>query len=547
MKQPIKFALLGAILVLIGVIAGFNLNKSMGGSRPSKGLKNDLEKLQSAVVFVEDNYVDEPDEEDLIDNAIKGMLEGLDPHSFYIPAKDMEQMDEQMQGSFMGIGVEFNLQDDTILVVSPVSGGPSDKLGIQAGDRIVKIDGEDAVGFSNNDVMTALRGPKGSKVEVDIFRRGTKKLLKFTIERDRIPLYSVDFAYMIRPKTGYIKVSRFAETTYDEFREAVLDLKETGMEEMVLDLRGNPGGVMQMAEWMADEFLSRGKTVVYTEGRSTGSDTKYIATSDLALFEKGPLVVLIDYGSASASEIVSGAVQDHDRGLIVGTRSFGKGLVQTQHRFTDGSALRLVISKYFTPSGRCIQKPYGKSDKEYAEEIYHRFESGEIYDPSKVEFPDSLKYNTTSGRTVYGGGAIMPDVFVPTDTSFNSEYMTDLVVANAFRLFAFDYADHNPEFTDKYKDAAAYNKKFQVTSSLEKEFLAFAADEGVAFNEADYQTSRDLILNYVKAFIGRRFYGDEGFYPTFHKMDNVIQRGIELMPKAKELEKTGKLQLAQGS
>lgn len=547
MKQPIKFALLGAILVLVGVIAGFNLKKSMTPTRYSEGGEGDLEKLQSAVRFVENNYVDDPSENKLVDDAIKGMLEGLDPHSFYISAEDMESMDEQMKGSFMGIGVEFNIQEDTILVVSPVSGGPSDQLGIQAGDRIVKIDGKDAVGYDNNDVMTALRGPKGSEVEVDIFRRGSRKLLHYTIERDRIPLYSVDFSYMVRPDLGYIKVSRFAETTYDEFREHVIDLKESGMEGMILDLRGNPGGVMQMAEWMADEFLARGKTVVYTEGRSRGSDSKYIATSDLSLFEKGPLVVLIDYGSASAAEIVSGAVQDHDRGLIVGTRSFGKGLVQTQHRFDDGSALRLVISKYFTPSGRCIQKPYGKNDEEYAEEIFHRFETGEIYDPRKVEFPDSLKFTTTSGRTVYGGGAIMPDVFVPTDTSYSSEYMTDLVVANVFRTFAFSYADNHPDFSRKYKNAKTFHKGFTVNASLEKSFLDYAEEKKVEMIEEDYAISRKLILNYVKAFIGRRYFGDEGFYPTFHEVDNVIQRAIDLIPVAEELESTGELHLDTNS
>ncbi|MCB0837636.1 MAG: S41 family peptidase, partial [Bacteroidetes bacterium] len=445
MNKIIKYTLSGFAFIIVGLLAGFQIKDSAPGT-PMATIDDGLKKLQKTFFFIEENYVEEPDHDKLVDDAIKGLLEGLDPHSFYIPASEMKQMQEQMEGSFDGIGIQFNVVDDTIYVETPISGGPSEKLGIMSGDRIIKVDGKNVagIGISNTEVMKHLKGPKGTEVKVEILRRGYDDLLEFDIVRDKIPLNSVDEAYMIREDIGYLKVTRFAETTYSEFRTQLRKLIDQGMDKLILDLRGNPGGYMNMAYRMADDFLAANKLIVSTEGRIRQSKQEYRSNSSVGLFEKGSLVVLLDYGSASASEIVSGAIQDHDRGLIVGVRSFGKGLVQIQEEFEDGSAIRIVISKYYTPSGRCIQKPYHKSSEDYEKEISERFESGEIFDQSKIEVPDSLKYTTTSGRTVYGGGGIYPDIFVADDTTGNSKYFTDLRIKDMFRQFSFDYVDNRP-------------------------------------------------------------------------------------------------------
>lgn len=541
MTRKIQIALLGAFLVLVGMLAGFRLNQTTPETQRQQIYAN-LQKFQEAVWFVEKSYVEEVDAKKLVDDAIIGMLEGLDPHSFYIPAQEQAEMEEQMEGAFEGIGIEFNILDDTILVVSPISGGPSEQLGIQAGDRIVKIDDGNVagIGIKNADVMKKLRGPKGSKVKVEIRRAGARNLLNFEIIRDKIPIYSVDYSYMIRPGVGYIKVSRFAQTTHEEFLQHISGLKDEGLNSLILDLRGNPGGYMEMAQKLADEFLSEGKLVVYTEGRTPESKGRYKSTSYLSAFEKGALIVLIDYGSASASEIVSGAIQDWDRGLIVGVRSFGKGLVQIQHEFSDGSAMRIVVSKYYTPSGRCIQKPYDKSSEEYDKEILERFKSGEIFDESKIKLPDSLKFKTNSGRIVYGGGAIMPDVFVPRDTSDDSDYLIDLIGTNVFGQFALHFRDKNPNFADGFKSAQEFQQKFAVSSELMTELTAFATEKKVEMNSADFARSEQVIRSYLKAYIGRQFWKDDGFFPVIHETDNVLQRAVELLPAAKDLERTGK-------
>ena len=542
MSKIIKYFLFSFAFVIVGLLVGFKIKDTLPGG-PIINLDTGLRKIQRTLEFVEQNYVEKPDAAALIDNAIEGIMEGLDPHSFYIPAEEMQQMQEQMEGSFEGIGIQFNVLDDTIYVETPLPGGPSEKLGIMAGDRIITVDGETVagIGISNTDVTHYLKGPKGTEVKVGILRRGQKDLMEFTIVRDKIPLNSMEFAYMIEPGTGYIRVTRFAETTYSEFRNALSMLLDQGMERLILDLRGNPGGYMTMAYKMADEFLTSGKLIVSTEGRIAQSKQEYRSTSAIGSFEKGPLVVLIDYGSASASEIVSGAIQDHDRGIIVGVRSFGKGLVQIQEDFSDGSAIRLVISKYYTPSGRCIQKPYDKTSKEYDHEIVERFESGEIFDESKVTFPDSLKYKTSSGRTVYGGGGIYPDVFVADDTTGNSKYFTDLRIRDLFRQFAFHYVDTHPQMEDAYPTAADFVQKFKLTPRIIQEFKDFAAEKEVPYDAAGYETSRAYIESRIRAFIGRRLLNDDAFYPVIHEMDHVLQEAVRLMPVAETLEKTGKL------
>lgn len=544
MNRNLKYALFAATLVMIGMLVGFRLKDAAQPDRRQE-INSGLQKIQEAMLFVERNYVKEPDTKKMVDDAIQGMLEGLDPHSFYIPAVEMEEMEEQMEGSFEGVGIEFNLIDDSIYVVAVISGGPSEEVGIQSGDRIVKIEGESVAGVSieNNDVMKKLRGKKGTHVKVSVRRPGVKNLVEFDIVRDKIPLYSVDYSYMMDAKTGYLKISRFASTTHDEFREHTGKLLDAGMKNMILDLRGNPGGYMNMAEKIADEFLVEGRTVVYTDGRIAESRNKYKSTSELDLFEEGALVVLLDYGSASASEIVAGAVQDWDRGLIVGVRSFGKGLVQTQKDFADGSAMRLVISEYFTPSGRCIQKPFQMSAKEYDMEVVERFESGEIYDPSKIDLPDSLKFKTNSGRIVYGGGAIMPDVFVARDTTQDSDYITDLIAQNIFRQFAYHYGDLHPELKAQYGSASKFTSGFQVTDALLAEFVQFAESKKVPLDPAGLALSRRDICIYLKAFVGRRLFDNDAFYPIFHESDNVLRRALELMPQAKELSQKGSFQL----
>lgn len=541
MNKQVRYALISALLVMVGMAAGFGLRQSTPAEK-RKELKSGFEKIQEAIWYIEQNYVDTVNTQHIVDAAIKGMLESLDPHSFYINSKDMAAMEEQMKGSFQGIGIEFNILEDTIYVVAPLSGGPSEKAGILAGDRIISVDGENVAGtgIANSDVMKLLRGEKGSEVVVGILRHGNSSVVDYKLERDDIPIFSIDYAYMIRPETGYIKVSRFASTTHKEFVKALKDLKKQGMKKLVLDLRGNPGGFMEMAQRIADEFLEDDKLVVYTEGRIHGRGSEYHATSKLSQFEDGPLVVLLDYGSASASEIVAGAVQDWDRGLIAGVRSFGKGLVQTQKEFDDGSAMRLVISKYYIPSGRCIQKPYDKSSKEYDNEILERFESGEIYDSTKIDLPDSLKFKTKGGRTVYGGGGIMPDVFIARDTSEYSAYLSRLISADLFREFSFFYGDKHTEILQRMPEAEDFNRKYRVTQQVLDDFLALAESKSVPFNEAGFNTSKRVIKIYIKAFLGRKLYQDDGFFPTYHKADNVLERAIELLPEAGLLEQTGR-------
>lgn len=554
MNRQFVFTLVATGMLFLGILAGFRLKE---GSAPTGAVPTgnsyfaNLEKFQQVVQYVNENYFRPVNNDKLVEDAIQGMLTGLDPHTFYIPVSEMQEMREQMQGSYDGIGVEFNLVDDTIRVVAPLHGGPSEKLGILAGDRIVTIDGKTVagIGITNNDVFKYLKGPKGTSVKVGIKRPGAKDMLDFTIKRDKIPVKSVDYAYMHDAATGYIKVGRFAETTHREFRESLRKLKSQGMQNLVLDLRDNPGGYMHIAQQMADDFLSEGKLVVYQEGRIPESKGRYEATDYYNEWEKGGLIVMIDEGSASASEIVSGAVQDWDRGLVVGTRSFGKGLVQQQQVLNDGSAIRVVIARYFTPSGRCIQKPFeeGKGN-EYTAEIIKRYKSGEMYDPSKINFPDSLKYKTNSGRTVYGGGAIMPDVFVPSDTTAASPYLYQLFVKDQFRRFATKYQDTNPNLKAQYKDGFDYSNRFVVTDALMKEFTSFAAESGVPYVEKDYQKSKNNIRTRLKGLLGHNLYGDDGTYPVYLQADEQFQAALKLIPASRDLEKTGKFnaKLAEG-
>jgi len=442
--------------------------------------KESVRKFSNALQIIEFAYVDSTNPSKLTESAIVEMLRELDPHSAYISKEDVEKVNEPLEGSFEGIGVSFQIFRDTILVIAPIIGGPSDKLGIMAGDKIVKIDGEDATGkkINNKYVMDHLRGKKGTTVDVSIKRGNRKELLDFTITRDKIPLTSIDATYMVADKIGYIKLTRFSKTSMKEFHESMAKLKEQGMKSLILDLRGNSGGYLNVAIDLADQFLSDGKLIVYTEGlRSPRQDFYATSKGD---FEKGKLVILINEASASASEIVSGAVQDWDRGLLVGRRSFGKGLVQRPFRLSDGSVIRLTTARYHTPTGRCIQKSYKEGVDEYYKDFKHRLEHGELVHPDSIHFPDSLKYYTPNGRVVYGGGGIMPDVFIPIDSLRFSDYYTDLVRKGVFNQFTIDYLDKNRNtLMQEYDGVENFKKNFTVTDKMYADFTAFAKEKGV--------------------------------------------------------------------
>ncbi|TNF28303.1 MAG: S41 family peptidase [Bacteroidetes bacterium] len=488
-------------------------------------------KITNLLNYVQEEYVDSVDLEGLTEQAIISMLDQLDPHSSYIPARDLEAMNEPLNGNFDGIGVEFNIIEDTIVVVAPISGGPSEKLGIRSGDRIVMI--EDSlvagIGITNKDVIDKLRGERGTKVRIEIARRGQKKLLPFTIERDKIPIYSVDASYMVNPEVGYIKVSRFAKTTMEELRTALKDLKSQGMQDLILDLQGNGGGMLNTAIEMADEFLTQDKLIVYTEGRSFPRDDSY--SKFAGLFEKGRLVVLIDEGSASASEIVSGAVQDWDRGLIVGRRSFGKGLVQRAVPLPDGSAVRLTVQRYYTPSGRCIQKPYEEGLEAYQKEKYDRYLTGELFNQDSIHLPDSLKFFTNiKKRIVYGGGGILPDVFVAIDTSMSSNYFSDLIRAGVFNSYVLNYVDENRKsLSQEYPDAEKFIESYQVSKDLMDGLIAAGEKEEVKFDQEGFDVSKTAIELRLKALVARNLYDYSAFFKVINVLNPSYNKALEVL------------------
>ncbi|MDQ3049624.1 MAG: S41 family peptidase [Bacteroidota bacterium] len=487
-------------------------------------------KLDALLQMIEYTYVDSSNQEALTETAITAILKDLDPHSVYIPAKDLKEQNEPLVGKFEGVGIQFNIFEDTIMVTQTIPGGPSEKIGIRAGDRIVKIDNELVAGtkIANSDVMKKLRGDKGTKVTVAIFRRDEKNLLDFEITRDKIPLFSVDAAYMSTPEIGYIKISRFADTTVDEFREALAKLKGKGMTALILDLTGNGGGYLNRAIELADEFLSDNKKIVYTEGR-TSTKQEYFS-SPIGGFEKGKLIVLIDEGSASASEIVSGAVQDWDRGLIIGRRSFAKGLVQKPFPLPDGSAVRLTVARYYTPSGRCIQKSYQEGDEEYEMDLSNRFKHGELYNADSIKFDDSLKFYTQAKRIVYGGGGIMPDIFVPLDTSMNSKYHNDLVRKSVMYEFALSYTDNNrKQLMTKYPDIVAFRNNFLVDDKLINDVIAYGDKKGVVKDSAGLATSYKLLQVQLKALIARDLWNTDAYWQVINDINPFYSKAMESM------------------
>lgn len=512
-------------------------------------------KFDDVLALVKTRYVDTVNLNVLVEDAIKGMMKDLDPHSEYYTADEYEKMNEPLQGNFEGIGVQFNIIRDTIAVLSPISGGPSEKLGIRSGDKIVKIEGKNVAGngITNNDVIKKLRGDKGTTVNVSIFRRGAKDLLEYSIVRDKIPIFSVDASYMLTPDIGYIKVNRFAETTMDEFRSGLKKLKDNNMKHLVLDLRGNSGGYLKTAIELSDEFLKDREMIVYTEGVSSPK-RDYIATTR-GSFEQGKLVVLIDEGSASASEIVSGAVQDWDRGLLIGRRSFGKGLVQGPFRLRDNSWLKITTARYYTPTGRCIQRSYESGIDEYRKEDERRVENGELFHQDSIKISDSLKYYTPNNRVVYGGGGIMPDIFIPLDTSENSKFLTQLYAQGILNDFVNEFTDSKrEEFAFLYPNFETFNKKFEVNQKLFDEFLAYAdknlkgdtaaskeepikklvtkpADEIAQKEqrEKDIKTSGAHIKNRIKAYIARTYWQTEAYFEVVNKVSPEVQKAIQVI------------------
>ena len=524
--------------MFIGIAAGILIGATFTDSSPVQNdVNSSIQKFKEILTLIDRNYVDEVDTDELVEGAIEHMLTKLDPHSAYIPVEERIRANEDLQGNFEGIGVEFNIFKDTIVVVSPLSGGPSEAVGVLSGDKIISIDGKDVagVGFTNRDVQEHLKGPKGTEVNIDVLRRGKKQPISFTIIRDKIPQYSIDASYMINDEIGYIKVSRFSATTYDEFLVSLKELKGKGMKKLVLDLQGNPGGYMNHAIQMVDEFLPNKNRIVYTQGKQTRFNTEANA-SKKGEFEEGELIVLVNEGSASASEIVTGALQDNDRALVVGRRTFGKGLVQAPMELSDGSELRLTISRYYTPSGRSIQKPY--DDKEgYAKDIVERYEHGEFFSADSIKFTDSLKYQTAHGRTVYGGGGIMPDYFVPLDTTYNSIYLNKLFNSNAMQEYTFNYVAKNKSTLGEMDYQKFYNE-FKVTDRMLKDLASAGKVNGVKPDYEDMEKYDDLFKLHVKAQIARQIWNNEGFYPIFNKTNEILEQAVKLFDEAANLERS---------
>lgn len=531
-KTQIRLPLLLAIAIAAGVLIGANVVGASDGTSTGLGNPAASFKFKEVLNYVSKNYVDEVDENVLVEEAINSMLEKLDPHTVYISAEDQEYSNSQLQGNFDGIGIEYNVFRDTIYVVTPLSGGPSEKVGLLVGDKIIKVDDEvvAGIGIKTRGVLDRLRGPKGSTVQVSILRKNVDELLDFEIIRDKIPQTSVDASYMVDNEIGYIKVNRFTAATYDEFSEAMVDLKDHGMKKLVLDLTGNPGGYMDRAIKMVDDFVAGDSMIVFTKGKEFRYNQDHRAGED-GVFETQPLIVMIDEGSASASEIVSGAIQDNDRGLIVGRRSFGKGLVQMPIELSDGSELRLTISRYYTPSGRSIQKDYGTDPSNYHSDIYERYNSGEIYDESKITVNDSLKYTTSKGRVVYGGGGIVPDVYVAMDTIGTSTYLNRLFTSNSIREYALNYSNSNrDQLTSMGYDA--YFESFEVNESMLTGLVELAKTNGVIYIEEQFLTSKSLIKIYLKAQIARGIWNNNGFYPLWNQTNEIYNQAIKLFGKA---------------
>ena len=518
--------------VLIPIIACILLSLNPAQSQEA------TDKMTGFLKIIEKYYNEKLDQDSLVEVAIKDMLKDLDPHSNYMTKKALEKSDEQLQGKFEGVGIQFNILKDTIFVVQTISGGPSESVGIMAGDKIVEVDGEivAGIGIDNSGVIKRLRGDKGSKVEVKIKRGGVRDLLDFLITRDKIPVFALDASYMIDEEIGYVRLSRFSAKATEEVKAAIIDLKSQGMKDLILDLTGNGGGYLTSAITLADEFIDEDKLLVYTEGRAFPKKEEKARID--GSFEEGNLVVMINQSSASASEIVSGAVQDWDRGLLVGRRSFGKGLVQRTFYLPDRSAVRLTVANYYTPSGRFIQRPYDKGREDYNKEFTKRYKSGELFESGDVEFPDSLKYYTAGERVVYGGGGIMPDIFVGIDTTYNSFYLGKLSRRGILNRFALNYVDKNRSILEsKYTNVKDFKEGFNFNDKLLKELYSFASENEIEAGEEDFSNSVPRLQNIAKALIARNLWKSTAYYEITNEMNPIYIEALDVIKDKKMFKK----------
>ncbi|MBR4562978.1 MAG: PDZ domain-containing protein [Paludibacteraceae bacterium] len=536
---------LTVIAVTLGIVIGVTLSQKANAQRiiyQNGQWHLEQTKVDRLLQLMENAYVDSINVDSITDEVMTEIVQKLDPHSAYIPKEDLEMVNSELAGSFSGIGVQFTIQQDTVRIVAVISRGPSEGVGVLAGDKLISVDDSAFVGkkMNNEKVMRTLRGAKGTKVKLGVLRAGSPETLYFTVTRGDIPVHSVDAKFLIESdkaakdkgqKIGFIRVNKFGETTYREFISALADLYAKGATRFIIDLRENSGGYMEQAIRMANEFLQRGDMIVYSEGRAY---PRYEATANgTGRFKDTPLVVLIDDFSASASEIFAGAMQDNDRATIIGRRSFGKGLVQQQLPFDDGSAIRLTVARYYTPSGRCIQKPYTLGDQtDYQQELMTRFEHGEFYSADSVHFADTTVYYTKSGRKMYGGGGIMPDVFVGRDTTLNTPWFNRCVNLAYTYQFAYQYTDKHRKELSRYKDWQSL-ELYLLKQDVIRDFAAYAEEKGVEKNEAEIQKSRPLMTRLLNAYIVRNMLGDEGFFPLFERDDEITKKAVDYLTTTK--------------
>lgn len=498
-----------------------------------------MRKLNTALFAVTQLYVDTVDDNKLVEDAIKGMLEQPDPHSSYSTAEETRELNEPLEGNFSGIGIQFNMNKDTLYVIQVIAGGPAERVGMRAGDRIITVNDTTIAGvkMKNTDIMKRLRGPEGTKVDVGVLRKGSKGPIAFRITRAQIPIYSIDASYMVDGKTGYIRVSRFAATTHDEFVEALDKLREEGMTQLILDLQGNGGGYLMSAVDMANEFLNDGQLIVYTEG-DKAPRSEAIAEGT-GTFNQGKVVILVDESSASSSEILTGALQDWDRAVVIGRRTFGKGLVQRPIPFSDGSMIRLTVARYHTPAGRCIQKPYDKGNEAYARDIYTRYLNGELMHADSIHFADSLQYSTlVNHRTIYGGGGIMPDVFVPLDTTRITDYHRDIVAKGTLNQYAINYIDHNRKrLANQYKEVYDFVENFKVDDKMMQELKKLGDADSVKYNEVQATRSKELITRQLKALIARDLFDTGAYFMVMNPSDPTFIKACEIIGDDKEFNR----------
>ncbi len=517
------------IIIAFAIVSGIFIGRYYKNENTEKRfyIYPRTDKITNVINYISKEYVDPVAKESIVEKSIPKLLEELDPHSQYIPASDLQRVNEPLEGNFSGIGVQFNMLNDTLVVIQTIANGPSEKIGILAGDRIISVNDEPVAGVDmpSDSIVNKLRGPIGTKVEVGVLRREVDDILNFEITRDNIPLYSIDVAYIINDDIGYIKINQFSRTTFEEFVTSVNKLKTQNMQKMILDLRGNGGGYMNAAINITDQFLPDRELIVYTQGQARPRE-EFTSTPG-GICKDIPVTVLIDEGSASASEILAGAIQDNDRGKIIGRRSFGKGLVQEQNVFSDGSAIRLTIARYYTPTGRSIQKPYTNGREDYYHDISRRYTRGEFEHEDSIHFADSLKYITPGGNIVYGGGGIMPDVFVPFDTTGFSDYLASVRNRGLIYRFSLQYADDHREQLERYvsyKELLTYLQQQELLQA----FVKYAEKKGVPGNNKEISISREILETQLYAYISRNILDNEGFYPLLQNIDNTLQKAIAL-------------------